>query len=137
MESPDPYEKWKIKVYTWLMCWKSSPDIYSFVNRNVALYIARLLPLDLSGWCTFGTYQVCLTSFRKRIQWLWIDLERGLRVPCQTCLRPLFYDAGEQTWACIKGHAASSCECNGRFGICGPCFKAASIRLNVTPPRLR
>ena len=126
----DPYDKWKKQVYTWLLCWKSSPALFSCVNKDVALHIARLVPLDFSGWHNFGKEAVHLVKINYPTRWVWMymeDLAKYGETPCSCCLRPL---RAETCQSCGAKPKEWRKDC-GSYGVCIPCFKSACTRLNV------
>jgi hypothetical protein len=111
----DPYDVWTRQVCTWIWCWKQSGAIRSRVNHNICQKIARLIPLDFSGWCNWhhigGDDKVdklldsvgwsmpdepkdkC-TAYKficsDKALWKWVSHSQdGELPPCPQCLRPM------------------------------------------------
>lgn len=155
----DPYEIWKSQVYTWLMCWRKNVNIHTYINKNIAVTIACLIPLDLTDWCYFNTLSRedeifgeteyvqkmhLAIWYRGPYEFIWLPSDEFYgRPPCRFCLRPcvdlrkLYED--NPNWGCNNKVCQSTCgkitlpECSdcGHFGICITCFQVASKRLNV------
>lgn len=156
----DPYEIWKSQVYTWLMCWRKNVNIHTYINKNIAVTIACLIPLDLTDWCYFNVLSRDKDGFSSRTkvihkmhlaiwyrgpyEFIWLPRDELYgRAPCRFCLRPCEDFRTEfmvkPNWVCNNKVCQSTCgkitlpECSdcGHFGICITCFQVASKRLNV------
>ena len=143
----DPYEKWKSQVYSWLLCWKSSDTIYSKINRDIAILIARLVPVDFTRTCCFANFageqlfiQIVGHDWRTpKVKVAWsISGKLGSASPCHTCLRPCKrMDLGNgHSWPCDWYHPKTYNDCvkcltGAGFGLCTSCFILTCRRLHV------
>lgn len=94
-----PYSIRRKEALTWLLCWKNSPKIRAFINKDVAVYIAKFV---------YGDFDFCMTLADQRggeyqMEWLnlgllgseettWLilnwDNSDCFITPCPRCLLP-------------------------------------------------
>jgi hypothetical protein len=145
----DPYEAWKHQAYCWLLCWQRSADINRMINKDIAMLIARCIPVDMSQAWSFGTPISDWYLTKGRLPgslWSWREKTRKLRrLPCHTCLRitewhkhtaePMPFSIWPPNgYRCSKGHMIrkGACRlCSDLFGLCDECFRNKCKVLNI------
>ncbi len=134
----NPYTVQCQRRITWLLCWKHA--LQRWINKDMATAIARMVPLDMQGWCQWDYPKPMHLQvwFRGPYEWIWgVHGERYGRPPCLVCLRPClvrhpFYKSS--TWMCkLHGeqYGPKHCKTCGIFGICLQCFEDTQTRLGA------
>jgi len=133
----DPYQQRKSSIITWLLCHKNNPAINTYLNKDLAKFIAQKIKTDLSNWCNFGDKLLHLVIwYRFSYEWIWITkAQTGGRAPCLKCLRPCYDDKceihGKRTKDMLINPECKSCT---QFGICLSCLDILKKQLNIETP---